>query len=96
MTFYEMQKYGIWMGPFFKISPNSSKNWLKFNKILEKLGDFAKKIGICMGLFLRGLLSSSKGARPYQNQTWAPPWYFPCAVKGSQSRPMEDCYDQLL
>ena len=32
------------MGRFFKISPNLSQNWLKFQKILEKSGDFAQNL----------------------------------------------------
>ena len=44
MTFI---KYKIWYmnGSFFQISPNLSQNWHKFKKILEKLGDFAQKLG---------------------------------------------------
>ena len=29
-------------GSIFQIFPNLSQNWLKFNKIYEKLGDFAQ------------------------------------------------------
>ena len=76
-------KCRIWYmnGSIFKIFSNFSQNWLKFKKILEKLGDFAQnlanwymngslswKIGICMGL-----LSNFAAPRPYQNQTWVPP-----------------------
>ena len=32
------------MGQFFKIFPNLSQDWLKFKKILEKLGDFAQNL----------------------------------------------------
>ena len=32
------------MGQFFKIFPNLSQNWLNFNKILEKSGDFAQNL----------------------------------------------------
>ena len=59
-----------------------SQNWLKFKKILEKLGDsaqnwadwymngslFLENFGICIGL-----LSNSAAAHPYWNQTWVPP-----------------------
>ena len=37
-------KSGIWMGRFFKIWPNLSKNWLKFKKILEKIGNFVQNL----------------------------------------------------
>ena len=69
------------MGWFSKIFPNLSQFWLKFKKILEKLGDFAQNLAqnwadwyINESLFLEklllGLLSNFKVARPYQNQTW--------------------------
>ena len=31
-------------GSIFQIFPNLSQNWLKFKKILEKLGDFAQNL----------------------------------------------------
>ena len=37
-------KSGIWMGWFFKIWPNLSQNWLKFKKILEKIGNFVQNL----------------------------------------------------
>ena len=37
-------KSGIWMGRFFKIWPNLSQNWLKFKKILEKIGNFVQNL----------------------------------------------------
>ena len=32
------------MGRFFKIWPNLSQNWLKFKKILEKIGNFVQNL----------------------------------------------------
>ena len=32
------------MGQFFKIWPNLSQNWLKFKKILEKIGNFVQNL----------------------------------------------------
>ena len=32
------------MGRFFKIWPNLSQNWLKFKKILEKIGSFVQNL----------------------------------------------------
>ena len=81
-------KSDIWMGRFFKIWPNLSQNWLKFKKILEKIGNFVQNlgqnfwpIGIWMGYFFLEKLvfvwvyfQIPWAAHPYQNQTWVPPW----------------------
>ena len=80
-------KICIWMGWFFKSSPNVSQIWLKFKKILEKLGDFAQNLAKKLErlvyewvtfswkiVFCMNLLSNSVAAHPYQNQTWVPPW----------------------
>ena len=37
-------KFGIWMCQCFQICPNLGQNWLKFNKIFEKLGYFAHNL----------------------------------------------------
>ena len=70
------------MGRFYKIWPNFSQNWLKFMKILEKIGNFVQNLAQNRAdwymnglLFLErngicmGLLSNSVAAHPYQNQT---------------------------
>ena len=35
-------EFGIWLCQFFKIDLNLSQNWLKFKKILTKLGNFVQ------------------------------------------------------
>ena len=72
-------------GSIFQIFPNLSQNWLKFNKIYEKLGDFAQYLPKLVRLVYEwvtfswkigiciGLLSNYAAAHPYQNQTWVPP-----------------------
>ena len=62
----------------FKIFPNLCKNWFKFKKILEKLGDFAQNgadwymnesIFSLRNHIFMGPLSNFAAAHPYQNQT---------------------------
>ena len=80
-------KSGIWMGWFFQIWPNLSQNWLKFKKILEKVGIFVQNLAQnWANWYINGLLFLEKlvfvwvyfqilvAAHPYQNQTWVPPW----------------------
>ena len=69
------------MGRFFKIWPHMSQNWLKFKKILEKIGNFVQNLAqnwadwymnglhFLKNWFCMGLLSNSVAAHPYQNET---------------------------
>ena len=53
----------IWYmnGSFFKIWPNLSQNWLKFKKILEKIGNFVQNLAQNWAdWFMNGLLFLEK------------------------------------
>ena len=49
------------MGRFFKIWPNLSQNWLKFRKILEKMGNFVQNLAQnWVDWYMNGLLFLEK------------------------------------
>ena len=79
-------KFGTRMGRFFKMFLNLSQNWLKFKKILEKVGDFAQNFSKNWAdyykngslfpekfVFVWIYFQTLESAHPYQNHTWVPP-----------------------